>query len=128
MPDSLSVAEDNVIRDLRGTQAAAKGFDAPDASSAQLLSVLRQVPGYFCFLRCPDDVVALTNDAFRQLTGGRAITDLALDETPLARWPGFQLRLDQARSGTAPSGPLRVAIHSQADPKSTVEEQFVEFS
>jgi PAS domain S-box-containing protein len=128
MPDSLSVAEDNVIRDLRGTQAAAKGFDAPDASSAQLLSVLRQVPGFFCFLRCPDDVVTLTNDAFRQLTGGRAITDLALDETPLARWPGFQERLDQARSGTAPSGPLRVAIHSQADPKSTVEEQFVQFS
>jgi PAS domain S-box-containing protein len=128
MPDGLSVTKDDVIRDLRGTHAAANGFDAPDASSSQLLSILQQVPGFFCFLRCPDDVIALANDAFRQLTGGRDIANRALEEVPLAGWPGFKECLTQARAGIAPSGPLRVTIQSRADPESKAEERIVEFS
>jgi PAS domain S-box-containing protein len=128
MPDSLSVTRDGFIRDLHSTPAAARSFDAPDASSTQLLSILQQAPGFFCFLRCPDDVVALTNNAFLQLTGGKDIADHALGETPLARWPGFKERLDQARAGTAASDPLRVTIPCQPNPESTAEERFVEFS
>jgi PAS domain S-box-containing protein len=128
MPESLSVTKDDVIRDLRGAHAAAKGFDAPDASSTQLLSILQQGPGFFCFLRGPGDVVALTNNAFRQLTRGQDIADCVLDETPLAHWPGFREHLDQARAGLALSGPLRVSLLSQADPGSVAEERFVEFS
>jgi hypothetical protein len=122
MPDGLSVTKDDVIRDLRGIHAAANGFDAPDASSSQLLSILQQVPGFFCFLRCPDDVIALANDAFRQLTGGKDIANRALEEVPLAGWPGFKECLTQARAGIAPSGPLRVTVQSRADPESTFGE------
>lgn len=128
MPDSLSVTRDGVVRDLRSPPAAARGFAATDASSAQLLCILQQVPGYFCFLRCPDDVVTLTNVAFRQLTEGEDIADHALNETPLTRWPGFKERLDQARSGTAPTGPLQVSILFEAATESRTRERVVEFS
>ncbi len=128
MPDSVSVMGDGVVRDLRGTAAAVRGIAAPDPSSAQLLSILRQAPGFFCFLRCPDDVIALTNTAFRQLAGGEDIAERALDETPLARWPGFRERLDQARFGTASPTPLRVGVPCETEAEGRGERRFVEFS
>jgi PAS domain S-box-containing protein len=128
MPDSLSVTNDNVIPDLRSPHAEAKGVGTPDVSGVQLLSILRHAPGFFCFLHSSDDVVALANDAFGQLTGGRDITGSALDETPLGLWPGFKDRLHQARAGITPPSPLRVTVLAHSGSDDAGEKRFVEFS
>ncbi len=128
MPESLSVTKDDVIRDLRGAHSAAKDCGESDVAASEFLPILQQGPGFFCFLRHPDDIITLTNNAFRQLVGGRDIADCPLDATPLIRWPGFKERLDQARAGLTLPDPLRVAIFSQTDAGSIAEERFVEFS
>lgn len=119
---------DNVTPHLRGSRADAIGLGAPDASSAQFLSILRQGPGFFCCLHSRNDTVLLTNNHFRQLTGGRDVTDLPLDETPLARWAGFKEHLDQVRAGITSPDPLQVPIFSQTRPEHAAEERWVEFS
>jgi len=124
MPDNLSVTRDGIIRDLGSIPAAARSFSGPDVSGTQLLAILCQAPGFFCFIRCPDEVVTLTNTAFRQLTGGEDIAGRALGETPPARWPSFRERLDRARSDTGPSVPLRVGIPCGTGG----EDRFVDFS
>jgi len=127
MPESLSVRSDDLSRGYGEPDAEARVLPVSGVWGEHLFPILQQAPGFLCFLRCPDHIVVLTNESFGQLTGHRNIIGAVLHETPLARWPGFGERLEQAQAAGEPSS-LQLPVTVERSPGALPEERFVDFA
>lgn len=87
-----------------------------------------QAPGFICFLRGPDHVFELVNDAYQQLTGNRQLIGKTVREgLPEVRGQAFLSLLDQAyATGEAYVG-KRMRTLMQRRPGVAQEEVFVDF-
>ncbi|AHL76869.1 histidine kinase [Stutzerimonas stutzeri] len=94
----------------------------------QLRQLFAQAPGFVCFLRGPEHVFELVNEAYQQLTGHRElIGKRVLDALPELQGQAFIDLLDQVyRSGEPYIGRGMRAL-LQRHPNTEPEEVFVDF-
>lgn len=87
-----------------------------------------QAPGFVCFLRGPDHVVELVNDAFQQLTGNRQVIGKTIREgLPELEVQGFVGLLNHVYAAAEAYVGKRMRVLLQRQPGGEQEELFVDF-
>jgi PAS domain S-box-containing protein len=99
-----------------------------EAERRHLRRLFEQAPGFVCFLRGPEHVLELCNQAYDQLIGHRALLDRPLRHSmPELVGQGYFKLLDKVFTTGLPyvGRGLPVLLQRQAD--STLEERYVDF-
>ncbi len=93
-----------------------------------LRQMFAQAPGFVCFLRGPDHIFDLVNDAYLQLVGHRDVTGMKVrDALPEVIEQGFIELLDNVYRTGAPFIGKDLPIQLQRTPGSLLEDCFVDF-
>lgn len=94
----------------------------------RLRMLFAQAPGFICFLRGPDHVFELVNDAYQQLTGHRQLVGRTVREAlPELEGQAFFNLLDQVYTTGEPYVGSRMPALLQRGPGEAQEEVFVDF-
>ena len=104
----------------------AEGSDS--AERRRLIALFEQSPGFLCFLREPERVVELANDAFHQIVGHRPVIGRSLRETmPELGEQGFFSLMDQVVRTGEPYVGRGARVLFQHSPGAPFEEAWVDF-
>ncbi|MCU0684139.1 MAG: ATP-binding protein [Polyangiaceae bacterium] len=105
--------------------------EANQTLSSELLHLRRlfeQAPGFMCFLRGPEHVFELSNQAYDQLVGHRPVLDRAIRQAlPELEGQGFFEKLELAFTTGQPFVGRGLPVLLQRQPGSTLEERYVDF-
>lgn len=94
----------------------------------RLRKLFDQAPGFVCFLRGPEHVIELANDAYQQLTGHRPLVGKTVREAlPELEGQAFFDLLDQVYTTGEPYVGSRMPALLQRRPGEPQEEVFVDF-
>ncbi|HTU58824.1 MAG TPA: PAS domain-containing protein, partial [Polyangiales bacterium] len=104
-------------------------FDAQaELERLQVLSLLQQAPGFFCFLRGRELIFELANPAYLELVGGRDILGKPLHEAlPEVVAQGYLDLLRQVMNERRPFVGRSMRVLLRRSPAEQLEEAFVDF-
>ncbi|HEU4407874.1 MAG TPA: PAS domain-containing protein, partial [Polyangiaceae bacterium] len=99
-----------------------------EAERRHLRRLFEQAPGFVCFLRGPEHVLELCNQAYDQLIGHRALLDRPLRHSmPEIVGQGYFQLLDKVFTTGQPYVGRGLPVHLQRQADSTLEERYVDF-
>ncbi len=94
----------------------------------QLRQLFAQAPGFVCFLRGPEHVVELVNEAYQQLVGDRHLIGKRVrDGLPELQQQGFVGLLDQVFRSAEPYVGRGVQLFLQRRPDEAAQEVYLDF-
>jgi signal transduction histidine kinase len=99
-----------------------------DEENARLVTLFQEAPGIIAVLRGPDHVFELTNRAYLELVGQRALVGKAVrDALPEVKGQGYFELLDQVYGSGNPFVGHAVPLRVQRTPDGPLEERFIDF-